>query len=150
MKGFIDDIADLATGNAAFRRVLYTGQHLQLVLMTLKPGQEIGAETHKGNDQFFRIEKGRGEAWIDGKSTKIKRDDAVFVPAGACHNIVNTGSKSLRFYTLYSPPHHLDGVLRATKADAGARPEHFDGKTTEPRPPAPAKASAKARTEPAR
>ncbi len=149
MKGFIDDIANLATGNVAFRRVLYTGQHLQLVLMTLKPGQEIGAETHKGNDQFFRIEKGRGEVWIDGKSTKIKRDDAVLVPAGACHNIVNTGSKSLRFYTLYSPPHHQDGVLRETKADAEARPEHFDGKTTEARPVGAGKVPVKGRPKPA-
>lgn len=150
MKGFIDDIADLTVGNGAFRRVLYTGQHLQLVLMTLKPGQEIGEEIHKGNDQFFRIEKGRGEVWIDGKSTKIKRDDAILVPAGACHNIANTGSKSLRFYTLYSPPHHQDAILRETGAEAQARPEHFDGKTTEPRPTVPTKASAKARAESAK
>ncbi len=149
MKGFIDDIAELATDNGAFRRVLYTGQHLQLVLMTLKPGEEIGAETHQGNDQFFRVEKGRGEAWIDGKATKIRRDDAIFVPAGARHNIINTGAKSLRLYTLYSPPHHRDGVLRETKAEAETPPEHFDGKTTEARPAAVAKSPAKARSGPA-
>lgn len=131
MKGLIDDIADLATQNAAFRRVLYTGQHLQLVLMSLKPGEEIGEETHLGNDQFFRIEKGRGEAWIDGLRTKIKKEDAIFVPAGALHNIINTGAKPLKFYTLYSPPNHRDGVLRRTKDAASNLPEHFDGKTTE-------------------
>lgn len=148
MKGFIDDIADLAAGNDAFRRVLYTGQHLQLVLMTLNPGDEIGTETHKGNDQFFRVEKGRGEAWIDGKCTKIRRDDAILVPAGATHNIVNTGNKALRFYTLYSPPHHRDGVVRKTRADADATPEHFDGKSSEKRPPATAKVPPKSLSDP--
>lgn len=139
MKGFIEDIEDLTVENSAFRRVLYTGQHLQLVLMALKAGEEIGAETHLGHDQFFRIEKGKGEVWIDGERTKIKRDDAIVVPAGASHNIVNTGSKSLKLYTLYAPPQHQDGVVRATRADAAIAEEHFDGKTTES--PAPAKSS---------
>jgi mannose-6-phosphate isomerase-like protein (cupin superfamily) len=131
MKGFVEDIEDLTVENAAFRRVLYTGKHLQLVLMALKPDEEIGAETHLGHDQFFRVEKGKGEVWIEGERTKIKRDDAIIVPAGASHNIVNTGSKSLKLYTLYAPPQHRDGVVRATKTDAAAAEEHFDGKTTE-------------------
>ena len=131
MKGFVEDIEDLTVENAAFRRVIYTGKHLQLVLMALKPGKEIGAETHLGHDQFFRVEKGKGEVWIDGKRTKIKRDDAIIVPVGAKHNIVNTGSKALKLYTLYAPPQHQDGVVYATKADATAAKEHFDGKTTE-------------------
>jgi mannose-6-phosphate isomerase-like protein (cupin superfamily) len=131
MKGFVEDIEDLTVENAAFRRVIYTGKHLQLVLIALKAGEEIGAETHLGHDQFFRVEKGRGEVWIDGERTKIKRDDAIVVPAGASHNIVNTGSKSLKLYTLYAPPQHRDGLVRATKADAAATEEHFDGKATE-------------------
>jgi mannose-6-phosphate isomerase-like protein (cupin superfamily) len=136
VKGFIEDIEDLTIENAAFRRVVYTGKHLQLVLMTLKAGEEIGAETHLGHDQFFRVEKGKGEVWIDGERTRIKRDDAIVVPAGASHNIVNTGSKSLKLYTLYAPPQHQDGVVRATKADAASAEEHFDGKTTEASAPA--------------
>ena len=131
MKGYVEDIEDLTLENAAFRRVLYTGKHLQLVLMSLKAGEEIGSEVHADHDQFFRIEKGKGEVWIDGERTKIKRDDAIVVPAGASHNIVNTGSKSLKLYTLYAPPQHQDGVVRATKADAAATEEHFDGKATE-------------------
>lgn len=131
MKGFVEDIEDLTVENAAFRRVLYTGNHLQLVLMTLKAGEEIGAETHLGHDQFFRVEKGKGEVWIDGERTKINRGDAIVAPAGARHNIVNTGSKSLKLYTLYAPPQHRDGLVCATKADAAATEEHFDGKTTE-------------------
>jgi len=141
VKGFVENIEDLTVENAAFRRVLYTGKHLQLVLMALKAGEEIGAETHLGHDQFFRVEKGRGELWIDGERTKVKRDDAIVVPAGASHNIVNTGSKSLKFYTLYAPPQHHDGIVRATKADAGAAEEHFDGATTEA--PAPAKSTSR-------
>ena len=141
MKGFVEDIEDLTVENAAFRRVIYTGKHLQLVLMALKAGEEIGAETHLEHDQFFRVEKGRGEVWIDGERSKIKRDDAIVVPAGASHNIVNTGSKSLKLYTLYAPPQHQDGVVRATKADTAATEEHFDGKTTEA--PATAKATSR-------
>ena len=131
MKGFVDDIEDLTEGNTDFRRVLYTGQRLQLVLMALQPGEEIGAEVHGDTDQFFRVEKGKGEVVIDGKSTKIKSDMAIIVPAGARHNIKNTGDKPLKLYTLYAPPEHIDGTVHATKADAEAAHEHFDGKTTE-------------------
>jgi mannose-6-phosphate isomerase-like protein (cupin superfamily) len=148
MKGFVEDIEDLTVENAAFRRVLYTGKHLQLVLMALKPDEEIGAETHIGHDQFFRVEKGKGEVWIDGERTKIKRDDAIIVPAGASHNIVNTGSKSLKLYTLYSPPQHHDGVVRATRADADAAEEHFDGKTTESAAPAKSASSRRVHAKP--
>uniref|UniRef100_UPI00261DE221 cupin domain-containing protein n=1 Tax=Phenylobacterium sp. TaxID=1871053 RepID=UPI00261DE221 len=93
MKGFVQDIEDLTEDNRDFRRVLYTGKHLQLVVMALKPGEEIGEEVHPDHDQFFRLEKGKGEVWIDGERTKIKSDDAIVVPAGARHNVVNTGDK---------------------------------------------------------
>ena len=131
MKGFVADIEELTEENSDFRRVLYTGKNLQLVLMAIQPGEEIGEETHADRDQFFRVEKGKGEVWIDGHRSKIKSDDAIVVPAGARHNIVNTGDKPLRLYTLYAPPEHRDGTLQATKADADAQEEHFDGKTTE-------------------
>ena len=131
MTGYVADIEDLTLDNVDFRQVLYTGKHLQLVLMALKPGEEIGSEIHADHDQFFRIEKGKGEVWIDGERTKIKRDDAIIVPAGARHNVVNTGAKSLKLYTLYAPPEHHDGVVRTTKAEAEASEEHFDGTTTE-------------------
>jgi mannose-6-phosphate isomerase-like protein (cupin superfamily) len=131
MKGFVGDIEDQAEGNSDFRRVIYTGKNLQLVLMSLKPGEDIGEEVHKDRDQFFRIEKGKGEVLIDGKRSKIKGDDAVLVPAGARHNIINTGEKPLRLYTLYGPPEHRDGTVHATKADAQRMKEHFDGTTSE-------------------
>ncbi len=131
MKGFVADIEDLTEENKDYRRVLYTGKHLQLVLMSLEPGEEIGEEVHEDGDQFFSVEKGKGEVWIDGKRTKIKGDDAVVVPAGARHNVINTGHKPLKLYTLYSPPEHLEGFKGATKAEAEAAKEHFDGKTTE-------------------
>ena len=131
MKGYVEDIERHAVDNAAFRRVVYTGRHMQLVLMSLKAGEEIGAETHIDHDQFFRVEKGKGEVWIDGERRKIKRDVAVIVPAGARHNVVNTGAKSLKLYTLYAPPEHRDAVVRASKLEAEATEEHFDGATTE-------------------
>jgi len=131
MKGFVDDIEDLTEANKDFRRVLYTGQHLQLVLMALKPGEDIGEEVHADRDQFFRVEKGHGEALIDGKRTKVKSGDAILVPAGGRHNVKNTGAKSMKLYTLYGPPEHRDRVVRSTKAKAEATKEHFDGKTTE-------------------
>lgn len=131
MKGFVDDIDRLTVENKDFRRVLYTGKHLQLVLMALRPGEEIGEEVHDDHDQFFRIEKGEGEVWIDGQRTKIKADDAIIVPAGARHNVINTGDKKLKLYTVYGPPDHKDGIVRATKAEAEASEEHFDGATTE-------------------
>lgn len=132
MKGFVENIEKLTEENDDFRRVLYTGKHLQLVLMTLQPGEDIGEEVHEGTDQFFRVEEGAGEVWIDGQKTPIEDDDAVVVPAGARHNVVNTGSEPLRLYTIYGPPEHKDRIVRATKADAEAREEHFDGATTEP------------------
>ncbi len=131
MKGFVANIEDLTEENSDFRRVLYTGKNLQLVLMAIQPGEDIGEETHNDRDQFFRVEKGKGEVWIDGHRSKIKSDDAIIVPAGARHNIVNTGEKPLRLYTLYAPPEHRDGTVHATKADADAADEHFDGTTTE-------------------
>jgi mannose-6-phosphate isomerase-like protein (cupin superfamily) len=131
MKGFVDDIEKLTTENEDFRRVLYTGKNIQLVLMSLKPGEEIGTEVHSDRDQFFRVETGEGEVRIDGNSSRIKDDDAIIVPAGARHNIVNTGNQPLRLYTLYAPPEHRDGTVHRTKAVADASEEHFDGKTTE-------------------
>ena len=134
MKGFVDDIEELTESNKDFRRVLYTGKHLQLVLMSLKPGEEIGEEVHDTHDQFFRIEKGKGEVLIDGVKTKVKADFAIIVPAGARHNVINTGDKALRLYTLYGPPEHRDGIVRPTKAEADASEEHFDGVLTEDGP----------------
>ena len=131
MKGFVDDIETLTEENGDFRRVLYTGKNLQLVLMALQPGEEIGEEVHNDRDQFFRVEKGKGEIVIDGVATKIKSDIAMIVPAGARHNVRNTGDKALRLYTLYAPPEHVNGTVHATKADADASDEHFDGRTTE-------------------
>ena len=131
MQGFIDDIETLTTDNTDFRRVLYTGKYLQLVLMALKPAAAIGAEVHEDHDQFFRVESGAGEVLIDGKRTPIKDDDAIIVPAGARHNVINTGDAPLTLYTIYGPPDHKDGVICATKAEAEAKEEHFDGKTTE-------------------
>jgi mannose-6-phosphate isomerase-like protein (cupin superfamily) len=131
MKGFIKNIEDLTEDNGDFRRVLYTSKHLQLVLMALKPGEDIGEEVHEDTDQFFRIEKGHGTIVIDGRSHEIESDTAMLVPAGARHNVINTGDKTLRLYTLYGPPNHRDGVVFATKTEAEASKERFDGKTTE-------------------
>ena len=130
MKGFVHDIEHLAVKNSDFRRVLYTAKHCQLVLMALKPKEEIGAELHK-LDQFFRVEEGIGEAVLDGVRTTIKAGFAVLVPAGAKHNIINTGSVPLKLYTLYAPPNHRDGVVHHTRKEAEADMEHFNGKTTE-------------------
>ncbi len=129
MKGYIDDIEKATEDNTDYRRVLYTGKHLQLVLMALQPGEEIGEEVHEGHDQFFRFEEGRGELLIDGEKHVVKGDFGVIVPAGARHNVINTGDGPLKLYTLYGPPEHRDGVVQATKADE--REEHFDGKTSE-------------------
>ena len=131
MKGFVADIEDRAEANSDFRHVLYTGTNLQLVLMALQPGEDIGEEVHPDRDQFFRVEKGKGEVWIDGNRSKIESDTAIIVPAGARHNVKNTGDKPLKLYTLYAPPEHADGTVHATKADAAAAEEHFDGATTE-------------------
>ena len=128
--GYVQDIEDLAVNNTEFRRVLYTAKHCQLVLMALKPKEEIGAEVHK-LDQFFRVEEGSGEAVLDGVRTAIRAGFAVVVPAGAKHNIINTGSVPLKLFTLYAPPNHRDGIVHHTRAEAEADAEHFDGKTTE-------------------
>lgn len=130
MKGFVQDIESLAVRNDDFRRVLYTAKHCQLVVMALKPEEEIGAEVHE-LDQFFRVEDGNGEAVLDGVRTAIRAGFAILVPAGANHNIINTGSKPLKLYTLYAPPNHRDGVVHRARADAEADTEHFDGKTSE-------------------
>ena len=130
MKGFIKDIESIAVKNEEFRRVLYTARNCQLVIMSLKPKEEIGAEVHT-LDQFFRVEEGAGEAVLDGTRTAITAGFAVIVPAGANHNIINTGDVPLKLYTLYAPPNHRDGVVHHTRADAEADNEHFDGKTTE-------------------
>lgn len=131
MQGFVDDIEDLAEANEAFRRVLYTGHHLQLVLMCLLPGEEIGLETHLEHDQFFQIVEGKGAVVIDGIRTPIKDDHVVLVPAGARHNIVNTGDEPLKLYSLYGPPEHRDGLVHDTFAEAARKPEPFDGRTSE-------------------
>lgn len=132
MKGFVGNIEEQAIANGDFRRVLYTGAHTQLVLMSLQPGEEIGLEVHPENDQFFRIDAGEGEVEIDGVRHSVTDGSAVVVPAGAEHNLINTsGSQELKLYTLYSPPHHKDGIIRATKAEAAANEEEFDGETSE-------------------
>jgi len=132
MKGYvIADMEELVEENRDFRRVLYTGKNLQLVVMSLRPGEDIGEEVHEASDQAFRIERGKGEVWIDGVRTKLAKDHVVIVPAGVRHNIVNTGARSLRLYTLYGPPQHRCGLVCATKEDAIAVDEHFDGKTSE-------------------
>jgi mannose-6-phosphate isomerase-like protein (cupin superfamily) len=133
VKGFHDNIETQTTGNSHFRRVLYTGHHLQLVLMTLQPGEEIGSEIHDDRDQFFRFEEGSGKVDIDDNSYDVEDGSGVIVPAGARHNVRNTGDQPLKLYTLYGPPEHKDGVVQATKAEAEARhhEEEWDGKTTE-------------------
>ena len=132
MKGFADNIEKLTLENENFRRVLYTAKHSQLVLMCLQPGEEIGLETHTDNDQFFRFEKGEGTCLIDGNEYAVRDGVAIIVPAGARHNVVNTStSEKLKFYTIYSPAHHKDGIVRATKQEAEASGLAFDGVTTE-------------------
>ena len=132
MKGFVTQIEVAAKGNNMFRKVLYTSQHMQLVLMTLKPNEDIGEEIHDNTDQFFRIEAGVGICSINGHKHPIKDGDAIIIPAGAKHNIINTDStKTMSMYTLYAPPHHKDGIACATKQDAMQLEEEFDGTTTE-------------------
>jgi mannose-6-phosphate isomerase-like protein (cupin superfamily) len=132
MKGFSSNIEKDTLENGNFRKVLYTGPHSQLVLMALKPKEEIGLETHPDNDQFFRFEKGEGKAVIDGNEYAVTDGDAVVVPAGAEHNVINVSdSEELKLYTIYSPAHHKDGIVRATKEEAMADGPEFDGVTTE-------------------
>lgn len=131
MKGYIDNIEKVTLENENFRKVLYTAKSCQLVVMKLDPGEDIGEEVHT-LDQFLRIESGSGKAVLDDVETEIMDGSAIIVPAGAKHNIINTSSdKAMKLYTLYAPPEHMDGVIRATKAEAMANEEHFDGKTTE-------------------
>ena len=130
MKGFVKNIEEISVKNEYFRQVLYTAKNCQLVIMALKPGEDIGMEVHK-LDQFFRVEKGSGHAILDGVRKAIKTGFAVLVPAGTQHNIINTGRVPLKLYTLYAPPNHRDGVVHHTRAAAEADNEHFDGKTTE-------------------
>ena len=130
MKGYITNIEKATKENEDYRRVLYTSKNSQLVLMSIKPGDEIGEEVHE-LDQFIRIEEGRGKAVLDGVETEIEDDYAVVIPAGTNHNIVNTGDTDMKLYTIYSPPEHRDGVIHKTKEDSVGDDEHFDGKTTE-------------------
>lgn len=131
MKGFNQNIEKATLENNNFRKVLYTSSHSQLVLMALKPKEEIGSEVHQDNDQFFRFEEGEGKVIIDGNEYPVENGSAVVIPAGAEHNVINTGDKELKMYTIYSPAHHRDGVVHATKEQALADEEEFDGKTTE-------------------
>ncbi len=132
MKGYFANIEEETLSNSDFRRVLYTGKHAQLVLMSLPSGSEIGMEVHDENDQFFRFESGTGLVVIDGNKYQVSDGSAIIVPAGAEHNVVNTSkTEDLKLYTIYSPPHHKDGIVRATKEQAEANEEDFDGVTTE-------------------
>ena len=132
LKGYVIVIEEETKKNTDFRRVLYTGKHSQLVLMNIKPGEEIGEETHEDVDQFFRFEEGEGKVIIDGVEHRVKDGNGVIVPAGARHNVINTSKLvDLKLYTIYSPPEHQDGVVRHTKKEAMTSEEHFDGRTTE-------------------
>jgi len=132
MKGYVTHLERETKKNGDFRHVLYTGKHCQLVLMSLKPGEEIGEEVHEDHDQFFRFESGNGKVTIDGVEHQVKDGNGVIVPAGARHNVINTSKRAnLRLYTIYSPPEHRDGIVRHTKNEAITSEEHFDGQTTE-------------------
>lgn len=132
MNGFVEDIEKLAVANGDFRHVLYTAKNSQLVLMSLKPQEDIGAEIHKV-DQFFRVEQGTGEVVLNGARTPIQAGFAILVPAGVNHNIINTGQLPMKLYTLYAPPNHRDGVVHKTRSDADGDTEHFNGQTTQSR-----------------
>lgn len=133
MRGYVTNIERLTEINNYFRRVLYTSPHLQLVVMSLLSGEEIGEETHRTRDQFFRIESGNGKVLIDKKIHNIKSGDVIVIPQGTRHNIYNSGRGPLKFYTIYSPPEHKDRTIHKTKFDAIMSKEHYDGKTTERR-----------------
>lgn len=131
MNGFIDNIEKKTAENKNFRKVLYTGRHSQLVVMSLKPGEEIGEETHQ-LDQFLRIESESGKAVLEGKETAVANGSAIVVPSGTKHNIINTSfEKPMKLYTVYSLPNHRDGTVHVTKSEAEKNEEHFDGQTTE-------------------
>lgn len=129
-KGYKDNIESLTVSNEDFRRVLYTGENSQLVLMSLLPNEDIGAEVHEENDQFFRFEKGRGVVVINDTEYEVEDGDAVVVPRGARHNVI-AGEEGLKMYTIYSPAHHKDGIVRKTKIEAEQNEAEFDGVTTE-------------------
>jgi len=132
VKGFHSNIERDVIENTNFRKVIYTSIHLQVVLMTLKPGEEIGEEIHNANDQFFRFESGNGTCIINGNEYRVSDGDVIVIPAGAKHNVINThNSSELKMYTIYGPPNHKDGIVRVTKAEAEDFPEKFDGETTE-------------------
>lgn len=132
MKGFFANIEKDTLENNNFRKVLYSAKHCQLVLMSLKPGEEIGSEVHEENDQFFRFEQGTGKVIIDDNEYSVEDGSAIIVPSGAEHNVINTSeTEALKLYTIYSPAHHKDGIIRATKEEAEANEEDFDGVTTE-------------------
>jgi mannose-6-phosphate isomerase-like protein (cupin superfamily) len=131
MKGFHSNIEKETVENQNFRKVLYTGKNSQLVLMSLKPHEEIGLETHPENDQFFRFESGRGMVIIDGNEHIVSDGIAIVIPAGSKHNVINMGTSDLKMYTIYSPAHHKDGTIHKTKGDALISDEEFDGETTE-------------------
>jgi mannose-6-phosphate isomerase-like protein (cupin superfamily) len=131
MKGYHEDIEAATERNNDFRRVLYTGHNLQLVVMSIPPGCDIGSEVHDDRDQFFRFEAGEGEVTVDDAIYRVKADDAVIVPQGARHNVRCTGEGPLKLYTIYGPPEHIDGTVHRTDEDARSSHEHFDGKTTE-------------------
>jgi mannose-6-phosphate isomerase-like protein (cupin superfamily) len=129
-KGFKENIEELTLSNDNFRKVLYTGEHCQLVLMNLLAGEEIGMEVHPDNDQFFRFEGGEGKVVINDTIYEVKDGDAVIVPCGANHNVI-AGDNGLKLYTIYSPAHHKDGIIRKTKLEAEQNEADFDGTTTE-------------------
>ena len=131
MKGYKANIEKLTLENDNFRKALYTAPHLQLVLMSLEVGEEIGAETHENNDQFFRFESGKGKCIIEGNEYYVEDGDAVIVPAGAKHNVINIGDIPLKMYTIYGPPNHKDKTVSKTKEEAEGKKESFDGTTTE-------------------
>lgn len=131
MNGYIGNIEELTEENTDFRRVLYSGSKLQLVIMSLKPGEEIGGEIHSDTDQFFRVEDGEGRLVIDGTTHKVGPGDGIVVPAGAHHNVICTGHEALKLYTIYGPPHHRDQLVQVTKAEADASDEAFEGQPTE-------------------
>ncbi len=128
-KGYVDNIEKATKENTDFRRVLYTGNYSQLVVMSIEPGDDIGEEIH-GLDQFLRIEEGKGKVVLNKTDEyEVEDDFAIVVPAGMWHNVVNTGEEPLKLYSIYAPPEHKEGTVHATKADQ--EEEHFDGETTE-------------------
>ena len=129
-KGFKENIEELTVSNNNFRKVLYTSNHSQLVLMSLLPNEDIGMEVHEDNDQFFRFEAGTGKVIINETEYDVKDGDAVVVPSGSNHNVI-AGETGLKLYTIYSPAHHKDRIVRITKEEAEANDEEFDGQTTE-------------------